>query len=467
MRIGDTCGPYLIRSLLGEGAMGEVYLGLDTQLQRDVAIKVLRAEISSQPALVERFRNEATLLARLHHGNLCSVYAFFEHDGQHLMVLQYLNGQDLEALLRQGAQTRERALAYASDVLAGLAEAHALNIVHRDLKPANLMLMPSGKVVIMDFGIARVRESQRATRSGFMVGTIEYAPPEQIKGLEVDARSDLYALGIILYELLMGRLPFDAKSDYEWITAHTTQEIDLTELSAQHGQAVAQVVATATHKQPDQRFQTAADMQQALREAQASSSALTTHGAATTNGRGAVPVASRPTAQPTTQPNTAIGLQAARSASRWWTLARENPLLSASAGIFLVGIVFFALSLGSRPTSEARQMPATSLGGAAQTPATGGAASAAADPPTPTPTTGMADAASRAVAPAYASTPAPTPAPTSADNSWSQPVAPAARAAPPASRPAPRPEAGEAESETSDAPKPAKRYNFSIDSATQ
>lgn len=438
MRIGEQCGPYLIRSLLGEGSMGEVYLGLDTQLQRDVAIKVLRPEISAQPGLVERFRNEATLLARLHHSNLCSVHAFFEHEGRHLMVLQYLNGQDLEALLRQGPQPRDAALSVASDVLAGLAEAHSQNIVHRDLKPANLMLMPNGKVVIMDFGIARVRESQRATRTGFMVGTIEYASPEQIKGLEVDARSDLYALGIILFELLMGRLPFDAQSDYEWITAQTQQAIDLTELTQKHGSAVAAVIRKATQKVPDKRYASADDMLQALQEAQAHQPSQRIR-------------VTRPLA-------TSVPLQAlVPNGKRWLSLARENPLMSAALAMFLLGIGFFVLSLGVPPAPAAP----TEIGAPGLSPTTAANSPAA---PTHEPR-------------ASANKTEPGTTTDASEDGWSQALSPAPRVTPasaantrpPSTEPSEtradpvEPSGGGANARDQASGKSGKRYNFSFD----
>lgn len=417
--------------------MGEVYLGLDTQLQRDVAIKVLRTEISSQPGLVERFRNEATLLAKLHHSNICSVYAFFEHEGQHLMVLQYLNGQDLEALLHQGPRAREEALTMTSDVLNGLVEAHALNIIHRDLKPANLMLMPNGKVVIMDFGIARVRESQRSTRTGFMVGTIEYASPEQIKGLEVDARSDLYSAGIILYELLMGRLPFEARTDYEWITAQTQQDIDLTELGQRHGKAVAAVIRKATQKAPDKRYASAAEMLQALSDARA-------------QPRSTQPLMSIPAAA--TAPMQAL----VPASKRWVALARSNPLLTAAAAMFTLGIGFFAVSLASG-SGPAEQTTATT---AVTTPSGDGSTPSAPDHAQSRLVTGtQAQGANSA---------------SNAANSWSQPLSPQTpvSAAParegeprestarPARERAPAPE-GAAPPESAD--KSGKRYNFSFD----
>jgi eukaryotic-like serine/threonine-protein kinase len=262
---GESVGQYKVTGKLGSGAMGTVYSGVDTQLGREVAIKVLMPEISRNADLVDRFRREATTLARLHHGNICSVYAFLEYQGEHLMILQYLQGRTLEDVIHEdGALGAEKASTYCKDVLSGLAEAHAAGVVHRDLKPANIMITPSGKAVIMDFGIARVRGEKRATREGMTVCTIEYASPEQIRGEDVDARSDLYSLGLVYYEMLEGRSPYSAATEYEWIKAHTQQDIDANYVESRYGKKFRQFIATSTHKDASKRFGSAGDMLGAL-----------------------------------------------------------------------------------------------------------------------------------------------------------------------------------------------------------
>jgi eukaryotic-like serine/threonine-protein kinase len=349
MQIGQTVGQYLITASLGEGAMGKVFRGRDTQLNRDVAIKVLRPEISSRPDLVERFRNEAMTLASLHHGNICSVYAFIEHQGQHAMVLQHLEGKSLEDVLReQGKFGWPEVKRILRDVLSGLKEAHAAGIVHRDLKPANLMVMPSQRVVIMDFGIARVKNQQRATREGMMVGTLEYASPEQIRGEDVDARSDLYSLGIIAYEVLLGRLPFDAKTDYEWVKAQTTQDPDFSVLSDRLGRPIVQFLRRVLEKSPSKRFASAQEMDAAL---------------------DALRESSRPSLPslgiPGVVQDTAASLSAVTQKSFGLVaLAKDNLVLVAASALVLTGLGFVALTHFQGPsTPEKSDSPSTAVSG--------------------------------------------------------------------------------------------------------
>ncbi|MBP7111643.1 MAG: serine/threonine protein kinase [Nitrosomonas sp.] len=278
MRIGEEISGYEVIAPLGEGAMGEVFRGKDIRLDRDVAIKVLKPEISSRKDLVERFKNEALTMAKLNHGNICSVYAFLTHGNEHLMVLQFVNGVTLEAEIRdKKIIPQQKVFKILNDVLSGLIEAHQSGVIHRDLKPANLMMTPSGKVVIMDFGIARMANQARTTRTGMMIGTIEYASPEQLRGEDLDARSDLYSLGILTYELLMGKLPFDAKTDFEWIQAHIKQKISVEEIKENFGTDLANFIARATEKDANKRFQTASDMLAELTRIKVISTGAVTH----------------------------------------------------------------------------------------------------------------------------------------------------------------------------------------------
>lgn len=376
MQIGQTVGQYLITASLGEGAMGKVYRGRDIQLNRDVAIKVLRPEISSRPDLVERFRNEAMTLASLHHGNVCSVYAFVEHEGQHAMVLQHLEGKPLEDVLRENGRVGwPEAKRILRDVLSGLQEAHAAGIVHRDLKPANLMVTPLQKVVIMDFGIARVKNQQRATREGMMVGTLEYASPEQIRGEDVDPRSDLYSLGIIAYEMLSGRLPFDAKTDYEWVKAQTTQDPDFAGLSDRYGRSVVQFLRKVLEKSPAKRFDTAQAMDAALEALRESS-------------RPSLPSLGIPGMVQ----DTAASLSAVtKKSSGLVALAKENLVLVAAGTLILVGVGFVALTHLQQPSSTSP--PVAPQGKAAvSAPATTSPLTPPAQPvPTATPTVAQPD----------------------------------------------------------------------------
>ncbi|MBI3652457.1 MAG: protein kinase [Acidobacteria bacterium] len=257
--IGQLVGNYKIIDKLGEGGMGEVFKGIDLMLEREVAIKMLRPELARQQSIVERFRAEAITLARLNHPNIATLYNFARQGNDFFMVMEYVKGHTFERLLKQsGAMPYQRAVQLFAQALDGMAHAHRLGIIHRDVKPANVMLMDAGLIKVMDFGIARVLGSNRITRTGNVIGTIEYMSPEQIRGEATDARADIYSLGILLYEMLTGRVPFDSSSEYELMRRQVedaplpprtfTKEIPL---------ALEQVIMRALAKKPEARFQTA------------------------------------------------------------------------------------------------------------------------------------------------------------------------------------------------------------------
>src|SRR3954468_14706902 len=215
-------GQFEVQELLGEGGIGQVFAARDTVLDRLVAIKSLRAELLNDRSFVERFRGEAKNLALLSHPNITTLYTLHEENGALYMIMELVRGRTLENILEERGTpfSVEEAVAIAAQAADGLAYAHEMGIVHRDIKPANLILTNSGLLKIMDFGIARAQGSQRMTRDGSIVGTLAYMSPEQCRGQEVDGRTDLYSLGIALYEMLTGKVPFSATTDYDLMQGH-------------------------------------------------------------------------------------------------------------------------------------------------------------------------------------------------------------------------------------------------------
>ncbi|MFQ3583242.1 MAG: serine/threonine-protein kinase, partial [Chloracidobacterium sp.] len=265
--ISRAVGTYHITDCLGMGGMGMVYRGVDVMLDRPVAIKVLKPELVANPQLIERFRTEAMLLAKLNHPNIATLYGFLPIDGQQFaMVMEFLPGTSLDTLLRQnGAMPLPKVVPIFSGVLDAIGYAHRQGIIHRDIKPSNVIVLPDGMPKVMDFGIARAMGSSRQTRVGAIVGTLEYMSPEQIQGGETDARSDIYSLGVLLYEILTGRLPFIMDSEYALLQAHVqSPPPPPTAFNPQIPEPVAQTVLRALEKDPKQRFQTAEEFKQAL-----------------------------------------------------------------------------------------------------------------------------------------------------------------------------------------------------------
>jgi serine/threonine protein kinase len=264
--IGTVVGPYKITEKIGEGGMGTVFKGIDTMLEREVAIKMLRPELARQPDVLERFRTEAVTLARLNHPNIATLYSFLRHDEDYFMVMEYVRGKTLETVITNfGAIAYERAIPLFCQALEGINHAHNQGIVHRDIKPANVMVMDSNSVKVMDFGIARVLGSARMTRQGNVVGTVEYMSPEQIRGEDTDARSDIYSLGILLYEMLTGRVPFNSTSEYEIMKLQIEEAPPPPTLFSAHlPLPIEQAIMRSLAKKATARYQTAGEFRAAL-----------------------------------------------------------------------------------------------------------------------------------------------------------------------------------------------------------
>jgi serine/threonine protein kinase len=257
--IGNVVGNYKIVEKIGEGGMGAVYKGIDLMLEREVAIKVLKPELGSQPQVVERFRAEAVTLAKLSHPNIATLFSFFRQGDYLFMVLEYVKGTTLDKIIEtRGVMTCEQAIPLFCQMLEGIDHAHSFGIVHRDIKPGNMMLTENGLLKVLDFGIARALGSARMTRAGNLIGTIEYMSPEQVRGMETDARSDIYSLGMVLYELLTGRVPFASDSEYELMKAQVEQlPTPPREFAPNIPEQVEWAILCATEKDPTNRFQTA------------------------------------------------------------------------------------------------------------------------------------------------------------------------------------------------------------------
>lgn len=262
----DQIGEYRIVEKLGEGGMGEVFRGLDVMLDREVAIKLLRPELSSRADILDRFRTEAKALGRLDHPSIAKVYRFALHEDRYFMVMEFVRGETLDRLIRRrGALAWQQAARYAALALNGLEHAHRLNIVHRDIKPANIMITHDDQVKLMDFGIARILESARQTRTGYLVGTLEYMSPEQVQGRDPDARADIYSVGAVLYEMLTGHLPFEKDTEYDLIKSHVEEiPVPPRTLAPNLPQTIDRLVMQALEKIPDRRFQSAAEFSREL-----------------------------------------------------------------------------------------------------------------------------------------------------------------------------------------------------------
>ncbi|WP_321473605.1 protein kinase [uncultured Paludibaculum sp.] len=261
-----TVGNYRFTRQLGAGGMGAVFEAIDVMVDRRVAIKMLRSEIASQPDLIERFRVEAATLAKLSHPCTATLFSFFRDGEDYYMVMEFVPGHTLEEILkRSGPLPVETAVSVMLQVLQGVSHAHSMGVLHRDIKPANIMITDDGHVKVTDFGIARVLGSSHLTRAGSVIGTLEYLAPERIRWEEADIRSDIYSVGVVLFETLTGRMPFTGDTDHALLQAHLElPPPSLWQMGVECDPALDAVVHRALEKRQDARFQSAQEFHDAL-----------------------------------------------------------------------------------------------------------------------------------------------------------------------------------------------------------
>jgi len=257
--IGKTILHYKIIEKLGEGGMGIVYLAEDTKLKRQVAIKFLPGNVATNNDERERFKIEAQAAAALNHPNITQIYAIEESDDQIFIVMEYVEGQELKNIVGATgsvAQNSDKNIEYAIQIALGLQAAHKNGVIHRDIKSSNIMITNEGKVKIMDFGLAKVHGSAQITRDHSTLGTAAYMSPEQSKGSDVDNRADIWSFGVVFYELLSGKLPFQGNYEQAVIfNILNEQPADLNELDADIGENLNNIVLKCLQKEPDDRYQ--------------------------------------------------------------------------------------------------------------------------------------------------------------------------------------------------------------------
>ena len=345
----ERIGKYQIVGKLGQGAMGEVFRGHDPVLNRDVAIKRISSGLDADETLKKRFKREAEAVALLNHPHIITVYELGFEGEQMYMAMELLEGMDLKHAMAQRKLGLAEKLAVMEQMCEGLAFAHERDLVHRDLKPANIHILPGGKVKIMDFGLARMSGSDM-TSTGTVMGTPHYMSPEQVRGMKADARSDVFALGCVFYELFSGRKPFDAESMHGVLFKVMQEEpAPLTELAPELPHPYVQVIERTLAKEPADRFQSAGELLGALRLARAAG------------------LAPRPAERPAERSGPGTGRDATRIPARSVTRAPERSSVSRGPGhgarnlvigllaalvVILLGYLALRPSLGGRHEAE-------------------------------------------------------------------------------------------------------------------
>lgn len=255
---------YSIIRTLGEGGMANVYLAYDTILDRNVAVKVLRGDLATDEKFVRRFQREALSASNLYHPNIVQIYDFDSEDGQYYIVMEYVEGKTLKQLLkRRGSLTITEVIDIMSQVTDGMAHAHDSYIIHRDIKPQNIMILDNGMIKITDFGIAMALNSTQLTQTNSVMGSVHYLPPEQAAGKGSTIRSDIYSMGILMYELLTGQVPYKGDNAVEIALKHLKEPLpSIRKILPELPQSIENIILKATAKNPQNRYKDAREMHQ-------------------------------------------------------------------------------------------------------------------------------------------------------------------------------------------------------------
>jgi non-specific serine/threonine protein kinase len=339
--IGQTLGHYKILEKLGEGGMGEVYLAKDTTLKRQVALKVLPAELAEDQERLNRFRREAETLAALDHPNIVHIHTVEREGGVRFLTMELVEGERLTDLIPNGGMSPERIFEIAIPLSDALASAHERGVIHRDLKPANIMVTAEGRAKVLDFGLAKLRSgegrvpmssampTEPLTEEGRIVGTMPYMSPEQLEGDSLDARSDIFSLGVVLYEMATGERPFKGESSVSLISSimkDTPREVD--SLRAEVPHHLARIIRHCLEKDPKRRYQSALDVRNKLED-----------------------LHREETSQVEVPTPTVSGLKASTE-NKWW------PVAAASVAVVLVVLLALWLRKSDTPSKMAAESPA-------------------------------------------------------------------------------------------------------------
>jgi serine/threonine protein kinase len=354
-------GLYKIYDEVGSGGIATVYLARNLRTNQIAAVKVVHSHIAKDPEVVKRFQREAGLLTGLSNPHLVQVFDHGIENGRHYLVMEYVEGRTLKSIINEeGALDVDRSLGIARQIAEGLAEVHRRGIVHRDIKPQNLMIEPDGTVKVMDFGIARIADLSALTRSGYLVGTPHYISPEQAMGQQVDHRSDLYSLGVVLYEMLMGRVLFDADSPISVALKHLNEPVP--SLRLQRADIPPDVEALVNHclaKDREERFQSAGELIAAIDRVsgQAVSIQAETAVAAPAPAQSPPVIPPAPVAHRPAAPSPRTAVPGHRKSGMPWPAIGAAVMGFFCLGSLVVAGGFALLSKRGTPTAEARVGP--------------------------------------------------------------------------------------------------------------